>query len=567
MVKNEADVIEPFVRHNLQFVDALFVLENGSVDATRTILLELQREGLPVAILDDPEAGYAQGDKMTRLLRSLTSTVFPDYVVPLDADEFIRCDSRAAFDRALATIPPGGVGTVEWVTYVLTPTDLEAGVDDPPRDMPHRRTVEEPTYRKSILRADRAYLPHFEFAQGNHEVTRVDGRPVEHIPLTEVTLGHFPVRSAKQLEAKAVVGWMGYLLKDADARSRRLGYQWQQAFDAVAAGNGLDASQVAESSLLYAQTSRDIDWARDVVADPMPFTYTRRYDPGAGDSTVSVVARSWEATITTPWSFATEIDTRIEQTRDRVGTAEGTARPLTAFDNDWHLERPYVDVPPMRFLAEKYRPASVLDVGCGLGAYLMVFEEFADSDVFGLEGFDAETLLLEPEQFGFADITKGFDLGRQFDLVMCVEVIEHIEAHDESTVLDSITRHARDFILFSAGDEDQPGHGHINCRRIDHWLSAWAARGWEPVEFDTLAFRSLATFSWLRRNPVLLKRSHGDATGGAGQDVLPQIGAKTYRWFSQDPEIIDYPLSQDPPEDVYDPGFGAGLPRPATSST
>ncbi|MDE2446855.1 MAG: glycosyltransferase family 2 protein, partial [Alphaproteobacteria bacterium] len=41
MVRNEQDIIEPFVRHNSALVDLLFVLDNCSTDHTRQILREL----------------------------------------------------------------------------------------------------------------------------------------------------------------------------------------------------------------------------------------------------------------------------------------------------------------------------------------------------------------------------------------------------------------------------------------------------------------------------------------------------------------------------------------------
>ena len=44
VVKNEADVIEASVRHNLRFLDRLIVLDDGSVDDTRDILAKLRKE-------------------------------------------------------------------------------------------------------------------------------------------------------------------------------------------------------------------------------------------------------------------------------------------------------------------------------------------------------------------------------------------------------------------------------------------------------------------------------------------------------------------------------------------
>src|SRR5215471_12056770 len=89
MVKNEQDIIEPFVRHNLRFVDCMIVLDNGSVDETRTILVECARELGSVIFADSHEFAYKQSERMTRFLHGCQSAFFADFVLLLDADEFI----------------------------------------------------------------------------------------------------------------------------------------------------------------------------------------------------------------------------------------------------------------------------------------------------------------------------------------------------------------------------------------------------------------------------------------------------------------------------------------------
>jgi hypothetical protein len=56
-VRNEADIIEAFVRHNLSRLDGLLIIDHRSDDRTRDILAALAREGLPLALtLDDDPA-------------------------------------------------------------------------------------------------------------------------------------------------------------------------------------------------------------------------------------------------------------------------------------------------------------------------------------------------------------------------------------------------------------------------------------------------------------------------------------------------------------------------------
>ncbi len=51
MVRNEADVIEAFVRHNLTMLDGLVVIDHGSLDGTAGILAKLKGEGLPLHVV------------------------------------------------------------------------------------------------------------------------------------------------------------------------------------------------------------------------------------------------------------------------------------------------------------------------------------------------------------------------------------------------------------------------------------------------------------------------------------------------------------------------------------
>jgi hypothetical protein len=117
-VRNEADIVEAFVRHNLALLDGIAIVDHMSVDETPDILRELKAEGLPIFIAQDTSPAFDQQLMTNRLVRHLFATTEAAWVFPLDADEFLRAPSRSAVEETLASL--GGVSHVamEWATYV-----------------------------------------------------------------------------------------------------------------------------------------------------------------------------------------------------------------------------------------------------------------------------------------------------------------------------------------------------------------------------------------------------------------------------------------------------------------
>jgi SAM-dependent methyltransferase len=551
MVKNEQDIIEPFVRHNLKFLDYLMVLDNGSVDATREILLKLSRELDTVIVADDAGFEYTQSERMTRLLHGCQSAFFADYVVPLDADEFLGAADRATFEAVLGRIRPGGCGLVPWQTYVVTPSTAGRCGDDPPRSIEWRRRVEAPAYKKAILRADGQFDPTLVIDQGSHGVRSTSGRLVYRVDLKDLALLHFPVRSRNQLVAKSVVGWMAYVAKDSRARQspQGYGYHWRINFDKVASESGIENRALCDASFSYAQTVQSIDWKRDVVRGEARFDYARTHSSGTSLGALALIARSWERSLTGPSAVSLVTGPRRASA---TSSADTSAAPVgaTAFDAAWHWNNLFLDVPPFRYIAEKFRPATALDVGCGIGGYLNVLREYGASRSLGVDGLPPEATMLGEGEYLARDLSQPLRLGRTFDVVVCVEVAEHLDAGHEDTLLDSVADHANGLIVFSAAEPGQPGHGHVNCRPISHWLGTWRQRGWTPSLVDTLAMRSLASLSWFRRNLVVLRRENV-ATADRAIEILERIAARRFVWYGQAPGVRHVPFLEAAP-----PGAG-----------
>jgi len=124
-------------------------------------------------------------------------------------------------------------------------------------------------------------------------------------------------------------------------------------------------------------------------------------------------------------------------------------------------------------------PQSVLDAGCGAGAWCSVWLEIGVPDVRGLDGnyVRPEGLLIDQQLFTAADLAHPVDLGRKFDLVTSLEVAEHLPADSADVFVDSLVRHG-DIILFSAATPGQGGEYHVNEQPLAYWREKFMRRGY-----------------------------------------------------------------------------------------
>jgi SAM-dependent methyltransferase len=250
-----------------------------------------------------------------------------------------------------------------------------------------------------------------------------------------------------------------------------------------------------------------------------------------------------------PWSVRSPAPEDLAQAIGRPAAhAPGDSRAASAdTPGVWaparHVAELYVDCPPFQYVAERYSPRSVLDIGCGLGAYLRLFRALGAHELRGVDGFADTGEVLEPAGYTQHDLRRPLGLGVTFDLVICAEVIEHVDAAYETTLLESIRRHARDLILFSAAHPGQPGRGHVNCRPVEHWLEYWRAAGWDVDLVDTIAARSLASYLWFRRNLLVLRPAGRHRPGLLDRRDLDSREADV-RWFAQRPAVHVRPFEE-----------------------
>lgn len=135
-------------------------------------------------------------------------------------------------------------------------------------------------------------------------------------------------------------------------------------------------------------------------------------------------------------------------------------------------------------IAKHVRIASVLDVGCGEGAWLSAWTNLGVEDIAGIDGdyVERKRLLIPGNSFIPTDLGKPFSLGRKFDLVQSLEVAEHLPESRAAGFVGDITRHG-DLVLFSAAAKGQGGHNHVNEQDYEYWRRLFADHGYAAIDF------------------------------------------------------------------------------------
>ena len=145
---------------------------------------------------------------------------------------------------------------------------------------------------------------------------------------------------------------------------------------------------------------------------------------------------------------------------------------------------------------------SVLDVGCGAGAWVKGYRDLGIEDCVGVDGdyVDRSVLVMDRGDFHARDITKPFDFGRQFDIVQCLEVAEHVPRTSGAMVIENIVRHGK-MVLFSAAPPGQGGEDHINERPYEYWRDMFLRHDFHLFDFVRPAIQNDAAIEpWYRFN-------------------------------------------------------------------
>jgi hypothetical protein len=274
MVRNESDIVESFVRHNVLFLDELHVVLQPCTDATLAILNALVAEGLPLTIRADGGSHFRQGEILTRYSKDLLRKQGDNVVIVLDADEFIKAPSKAKLLEVLAAVPDDWLACWRWQSYVPT-VDVELTHEPVLRSITHRLRDERQT-TKMILTGVFARRDELALSDGSHRAfSTIPNETVKVANLKNLALAHFPVRSRDQIMRKVS---SGVQMLNKDFSGTDVGMHWRLIKDLIDS-NTLSFRLLQQIAADYKFADRIIeqDVLSELVADPIPCDFSLRY--------------------------------------------------------------------------------------------------------------------------------------------------------------------------------------------------------------------------------------------------------------------------------------------------
>jgi glycosyltransferase involved in cell wall biosynthesis len=221
MVRNECDIIELFVKINSRHAKHIVIIDHLSDDGTSEILNQMLDSSSNLTIVNHSNPDFQQSKVITSIVNQLANLNIYDYIIPLDADEFLA-STTLEFDLIEAipnTLSTNGIGSILWQTYC--PTSINYFEQESPLFSNFRKRSLEPiVYSKLIIGNE--YAKDCIITEGNHAAIspRFGFNPIQ-MPFS---IQHVPVRSSEQIIAKAIIG--SYQLSMKKNRQIGEGFHW-----------------------------------------------------------------------------------------------------------------------------------------------------------------------------------------------------------------------------------------------------------------------------------------------------------------------------------------------------
>lgn len=132
----------------------------------------------------------------------------------------------------------------------------------------------------------------------------------------------------------------------------------------------------------------------------------------------------------------------------------------------------YKTIPPaMEVLYNHFKPNSVVDVGCANGVHLKKFRQLGIKHLLGIEGTGHWAPYIQSyfgTPFLIADLRSPLPELGKFDLVLCLEVFEHLEEKFATRLLKNLINLGNTLCISACPLKG--GFHHLNPQPKEYWI-------------------------------------------------------------------------------------------------
>jgi SAM-dependent methyltransferase len=164
------------------------------------------------------------------------------------------------------------------------------------------------------------------------------------------------------------------------------------------------------------------------------------------------------------------------------------------------------------FIFNLFKPSSVIDVGCGTGSWLKVAKQCGATKILGLDGVQVvdSMLCIEKQEFLKHDLTQEIKFPQEYDLTICLEVVEHLPENAADTIVKTLAQSGK-VVLFSAAIPGQGGQEHLNEQIPGYWQEKFKKHGFFPIDILRGQFWDNNKIDWWYRQNMLLYTTAANA--------------------------------------------------------
>ena len=288
-VKDEEDIIESFVRYNMNIFDGMVISDNGSNDKTLDILYKLKEEGYNLDILVDDSQYFDQLIKRNDLLKHTMEKHNPDFAFPLDADEFVSCNSGENPRKIISKFNKDKLYKYKMKNFVITGKEPEEELFIPKKLDMMRINEESVTHGYKCIVSNKLYKKGISLIMGAHSAKYINkDEEIPTIISEKIYLAHYPVRSKYQLINKIITGRLNN--SSLHAREEGLGFHQYEILDEIVKLGTISDETLIDISKTYSLLDKSVKLK--FKKEPMSISFCKNIDlkytkPGNDDKLLS----------------------------------------------------------------------------------------------------------------------------------------------------------------------------------------------------------------------------------------------------------------------------------------